>query len=74
MELEWFDYNKWTSSAGLGCSPEYEMAVYTLCFLARPGSCDIVMGGHPAKIQSSAMEGVGSHTIDTAYFNCGMVR
>ncbi len=73
MELEWHGFNKWTSSAALGCSPEYEMAIYTLCFLTRPGSCDVVLGGYHANVRAVAMDSADSLSIDTAYFNCGKI-
>ena len=37
MQFNWDGYYKEVGSAFIGSSPEFEFALYTLCFIARPG-------------------------------------
>ncbi|KAG6922556.1 endonuclease, polyU-specific [Chelydra serpentina] len=37
MQFSWDGYFKEVGSAFIGCSPEFEFGLYTLCFIARPG-------------------------------------
>ncbi|CAL4248235.1 unnamed protein product, partial [Meganyctiphanes norvegica] len=46
MDFLWLMNKKKTSSMFIGTSPELEMAVYTICFLARPNKeCPVSMAG-----------------------------
>lgn len=37
MQFNWDGYYKEVGSAFIGSSPEFEFALYSLCFIARPG-------------------------------------
>ncbi|NXU96496.1 ENDOU endoribonuclease, partial [Cettia cetti] len=37
LQFSWDGFHKELGSALIGCSPEFELGLYTLCFLARPG-------------------------------------
>lgn len=44
MPMEWKNTYKSTSSFSIGGSPELEVALYTVCFVARPDSICQVQG------------------------------
>nr|XP_006134701.1 poly(U)-specific endoribonuclease isoform X2 [Pelodiscus sinensis] len=53
MQFSWDGYVKEVGSAFIGCSPEFEFGLYTLCFIARPGKmCRLSLGGHQLGIQT----------------------
>uniref|UniRef100_A0A452H3U5 Uridylate-specific endoribonuclease n=1 Tax=Gopherus agassizii TaxID=38772 RepID=A0A452H3U5_9SAUR len=53
MQFSWDGYFKEVGSAFIGCSPEFEFGLYTLCFIARPGKmCRLSLGGHQLGIQT----------------------
>ena len=59
----------------LGSSPEFDMAVYTLCFLARPDEiCGMTFDGEVVDIITKSKVGVDTVTIDTAYPLCNPVK
>ena len=71
MSLRWDGFYKSITSFGLGHSPEYELAVLTLCFVTRPSSqCDVLMAGFDSTIQTWTMSGVSPTTVGSAYFLC----
>uniref|UniRef100_A0A8C8SD30 Uridylate-specific endoribonuclease n=1 Tax=Pelusios castaneus TaxID=367368 RepID=A0A8C8SD30_9SAUR len=72
MQFSWDGYFKEVGSAFIGCSPEFEFSLYTLCFIARPGKvCRLSMGGHKLGIQTytwtKSTYGDGRKYIATAY-------
>ena len=71
MSLEWFSYDKSVTTVGLGMSPEYELAVMTLCFVTNPNAlCDVIMDGFDAQIQTWTMSGIEPTTVGSAYIRC----
>lgn len=37
MQFMWDGYYKQVGSAVIGCSPEFDFAIYSLCYITRPG-------------------------------------
>jgi len=71
MSMRWLNNNKPISSMLVGTSPEYEFAVYTLCFVTRAGKfCPITTDGNSGNIVSYTMSGVTPTTIGTVYPEC----
>uniref|UniRef100_A0A8D0L6R4 Uridylate-specific endoribonuclease n=1 Tax=Sphenodon punctatus TaxID=8508 RepID=A0A8D0L6R4_SPHPU len=53
MQFSWDGFFKEVGSAFIGSSPEFEFAIYTLCFIARPGKlCHLSLGGYKLAIQT----------------------
>ncbi|XP_019603902.2 uridylate-specific endoribonuclease isoform X2 [Rhinolophus sinicus] len=72
MQFNWDGYYKEVGSAFIGSSPEFEFALYSLCYIARPGKkCQLSLGGHPLAIQTYTWDkstyGNGKKYIATAY-------
>ncbi|XP_030823064.1 poly(U)-specific endoribonuclease [Camarhynchus parvulus] len=72
LQFSWDGFYKEVGSAFIGCSPEFEFGLYTLCFLARPGrACHLSLGGHRLSVQTypwtKATYGGGRRFIATAY-------
>ncbi|MBV96600.1 Poly(U)-specific endoribonuclease, partial [Eschrichtius robustus] len=72
LQFSWDGYYKEVSSTFIGSSPEFEFALYSLCFIARPGKvCQLSLGGHPLAIQTYTWDkstyGNGKKYIATAY-------
>ncbi|KAF6118488.1 endonuclease, poly(U) specific [Phyllostomus discolor] len=72
MQFNWDGYYKEVGSAFIGSSPEFEFALYSLCFIARPGkTCQLSLGGHPLAIKTYSWDkstyGNGKKYIATAY-------
>ncbi|XP_033619784.1 poly(U)-specific endoribonuclease [Fukomys damarensis] len=72
MQFNWDGYYKEVGSAFIGSSPEFEFALYSLCFIARPGKvCQLSLGGYPLSIQTYTWDkttyGNGKKYIATAY-------
>ncbi|XP_078544728.1 uridylate-specific endoribonuclease-like isoform X3 [Lissotriton helveticus] len=70
--FEWEGFIKEVGSSFIGSSPEFDFAMYSLCFIARPGrSCKVSLGGHPLSIQTytwtKSSYGDGRNYIATAY-------
>ncbi|XP_048510487.1 endoribonuclease CG2145-like isoform X1 [Athalia rosae] len=54
----------------VGTSPELEMALYTVCFYARPdGDCPVSLGGSPFTIKTHKFRYRGKDLIGSAYPN-----
>jgi len=68
--FDWLDARKPTSTLFIRTSPEVEIAFYTLCLLARPGSdCPIRRNEIDGTMTVTVMGGLPT-TIDTAHPNC----
>ncbi|XP_064354565.1 uridylate-specific endoribonuclease [Dromaius novaehollandiae] len=72
MQFSWDEFYKEVGSAFIGCSPEFEFGLYTLCFITRPGrACHLSLGGHSLSIQTytwtKSTYGNGRKYIATAY-------
>ncbi|NXL76201.1 ENDUC protein, partial [Leptocoma aspasia] len=53
LRFRWDGHSKARGSLLVGSSPELDLALFTLCFLARPDSqCHISLGGEAATIQT----------------------
>ncbi|CAI9579880.1 unnamed protein product, partial [Staurois parvus] len=71
-QFHWDGYLKEVGSQFIGSSPEFDFAMYSLCFIARPGKkCRISMDGHEMSIQTYEWTkntyGNGKRYIATAY-------
>ncbi|XP_051817110.1 uridylate-specific endoribonuclease isoform X2 [Antechinus flavipes] len=72
MQFNWDGYYKEVGSAFIGSSPEFEFALYSLCFIGRPGRmCHLSLGGYSLAIQTYTWDkttyGNGKKYIATAY-------
>ncbi|XP_055552982.1 uridylate-specific endoribonuclease isoform X1 [Falco cherrug] len=72
LQFSWDGFYKEVGSAFIGCSPEFEFGLYTLCFVARPGkACHLSLGGYSISIQTYAWTkstySNGKKYIATAY-------
>ncbi|XP_040834971.1 LOW QUALITY PROTEIN: poly(U)-specific endoribonuclease [Ochotona curzoniae] len=77
LQFSWDGFYKEVGSAFIGSSPEFEFALYSLCFIARPGrECQLSLGGHPLAIQTYTWDkstyGNGRKYIATAYIVSSM--
>ncbi|XP_072262592.1 uridylate-specific endoribonuclease [Pyxicephalus adspersus] len=71
-QFHWDGYLKMVGSQFIGSSPEFDFAMYSLCFISRPGKkCRISMDGHELSIQTFEWTkntyGNGKRYIATAY-------
>ncbi|XP_004084954.1 poly(U)-specific endoribonuclease [Oryzias latipes] len=72
MQFMWKGYYKQVGSAIIGCSPEFDFALYSLCYITRPGKqCRLSLGGKDLIIQTYTWEnsfyGDGKKFIGSAY-------
>ncbi|XP_055016290.1 uridylate-specific endoribonuclease A [Boleophthalmus pectinirostris] len=72
MQFNWDGYYKQVGSAIIGCSPEFDFAIYSLCYITRPGKiCYLSLGGKEVQIQTYAWDnssyGNGKKYIASAY-------
>ncbi|CAL8335733.1 unnamed protein product [Lota lota] len=72
MQFGWDGYYKQVGSAMVGCSPEFDLAMYSLCYIARPGKrCSLSLGGQELIIQTYTWEnssyGEGKKYIASAF-------
>ncbi|KAL8164086.1 UNVERIFIED_CONTAM: hypothetical protein K2H54_045642 [Gekko kuhli] len=72
LQFSWDGSYKEVGSAFIGSSPEFEFALYSLCFIARPGKvCRLKLGTHDLDIQTYTWDkstyGNGKKYIATAY-------
>ncbi|XP_068226631.1 uridylate-specific endoribonuclease-like [Palaemon carinicauda] len=66
--FEWLGYPKPLGGMFVGTSPELELAVYTVCFLARPDSlCPVQMNGVQFKVQTWTLNYGGKVLVGSAY-------
>ncbi|XP_068576653.1 uridylate-specific endoribonuclease A [Cebidichthys violaceus] len=57
MQFMWEGYFKQVGSAVIGCSPEFDFALYSLCYITRPGKqCHLSLGGKVLIIQTYTWE------------------
>ncbi|KAM3935988.1 uridylate-specific endoribonuclease [Leptodactylus fuscus] len=71
-QFKWDGFHKEVGTQIIGSSPEFDFALYTLCFMSRPGKkCTISMEGHEIGIQTyewtKSTYGNGKKYIATAY-------
>ncbi|XP_053285910.1 uridylate-specific endoribonuclease A [Pleuronectes platessa] len=53
MQFKWDGYFKQVGSVVIGCSPEFDFALYSLCYITRPGKqCRLSLGGKQLIIQT----------------------
>uniref|UniRef100_H3DAR4 Uridylate-specific endoribonuclease n=1 Tax=Tetraodon nigroviridis TaxID=99883 RepID=H3DAR4_TETNG len=72
MQFMWDGYYKQVGSAVIGCSPEFDLALYSLCYIARPGKqCRLSLGGKELVIQTYTWDnstyGDGKKFIGSAF-------
>lgn len=72
MHFNWEGFDKEVGSAFIGSSPEFEFALYSLCFITKPDiKCKLNLGGYPLTIQTYTWDkttyGNGKKYIATAY-------
>uniref|UniRef100_A0A3Q2QNU1 Uridylate-specific endoribonuclease n=1 Tax=Fundulus heteroclitus TaxID=8078 RepID=A0A3Q2QNU1_FUNHE len=72
LQFKWDGYYKQVGSAVIGCSPEFDFAIYSLCYIARPGKqCRLSLGGKELIIQTYTWDnssyGNGKKYIGSAY-------
>lgn len=66
--FEWMNAAKPISSMFIGTSPEFELAVYTLCFYSRPNAiCPLVFNGNKLGIQTFDLTSNGGKFVGSAY-------
>lgn len=73
VQFSWGNELKKGGSIFVGTSPEYELSVLTLCFLARRDAeiCKINVDGCPVEVQSYEQKQNGKSFIGTAYPKVG---
>ncbi|KAK6726637.1 hypothetical protein RB195_004767 [Necator americanus] len=73
LKFTWQKKLKRSGSILIGTSPEYDMALYTLCFLSRRGKelCKVEIDGCPLSITSYEMVQNGKVYIGTIYPTAG---
>ncbi|TNN81403.1 Poly(U)-specific endoribonuclease [Liparis tanakae] len=72
MQFMWEGYFKQVGSAVIGCSPEFDFAVYSLCYITRPGKqCRLSLGGKELIFQTYTWDnssyGGGKKYIGSAF-------
>ncbi|XP_041639667.1 poly(U)-specific endoribonuclease-A [Cheilinus undulatus] len=72
MQFMWDGYYKQVGSAVIGCSPEFDFALYSLCYITRPGKqCRLSLGGKELIIQTytwnNSSYGDGKKYIGSAF-------
>ncbi|XP_060723307.1 uridylate-specific endoribonuclease A [Tachysurus vachellii] len=72
MQFMWDGYYKQIGSALIGSSPELDVALYTLCYVTRPGKqCRLSLGGKQLTVQTYTWDkttyGDGKKFIASAY-------
>lgn len=66
--FEWLGEPKNTGSMMVGTSPELDMAMFTVCFLARPDSkCPTQMNGQQFQVQTHPSDYDGHVLVGSAY-------
>jgi len=71
LALTWKGRFKPITSFFYRVSPEFELALYTVCFQARQtGPCYVSLDGYDATVTTFSMSNVSPRTIGTAYNRC----
>ncbi len=72
MSLDWLGKPKPITSIFVATSPEFDIAVLTVCFAAHYNSptCPIRLNGVNSAITVWSMSGISPTTIGTAYPTC----
>jgi len=66
--FEWRNVEKPISSMFIGPSPEFELAVYTICWYARPNAiCPLVLNGKKLKVQTYDIVYKNEKYVGTSY-------
>ncbi|XP_021945616.1 poly(U)-specific endoribonuclease homolog isoform X2 [Folsomia candida] len=67
-KFDWNNREKPISSMFVGTSPEFEIALYTVCFYARPGArCPVKLNGKNVNIQTHYMNRLGNRYVASAF-------
>ncbi|XP_014250564.1 poly(U)-specific endoribonuclease homolog [Cimex lectularius] len=70
VRYTWNNVNKPAGTMFYGTSPEFEMAIYTVCFVTRKNDkCNIVLSGKPLQVLTYAFDVDGKSVISSAYPN-----
>ncbi|KAG8585549.1 hypothetical protein GDO81_005068 [Engystomops pustulosus] len=74
FQFKWSTYLKSVGSFFIGSSPEFEIAIYTLCYVTRPNRmCTVKLGGSSLKIQTyswpNSSYGNGKRYLASSYPN-----
>ncbi|KAM8977550.1 uridylate-specific endoribonuclease D-like [Pelodytes ibericus] len=72
LQYKWNTYSKSLGSLFIGSSPEFDIAVFTLCYVTRPDSlCTVSLGGLSLKIQTytwaNSSYGNGKRYVASSY-------
>ncbi|KAM9319915.1 uridylate-specific endoribonuclease C-like [Gastrophryne carolinensis] len=72
VQFKWSTYLKSIGSMFVGSSPEFDLAMFTLCYVTRPDSvCTVRMGGQTLKIQTytwaNSSYGSGKRYVASSY-------
>ena len=68
MRFVWLSDTKPVGTVFVGTTPELEMALYTLCFLAKPNSrCPVQLAGKKFQIQTWTQSYQGKTLVGSAY-------
>ncbi|XP_067170060.1 uridylate-specific endoribonuclease C-like [Apteryx mantelli] len=72
LQYRWSGYLKSIGSVFMGSSPEFDLALYTLCYKARPDQqCHVSLGGKAARIQTyswtNSFYGDGQRFVASSY-------
>lgn len=72
LNFEWMSYNKPITSISIRSSPQLELSLYTLCFLARHGnSCGVTLGNKDHSITTHIhRDKFTDFAVATAYIKC----
>ncbi|KAK6040066.1 hypothetical protein COOONC_22429 [Cooperia oncophora] len=73
LKFKWQNELKKSGSLMIGTSPEYDMALYTLCFLSRRGNqqCQVELDGCPLGVTSYDLTQKNKVYIGTIYPTAG---
>ncbi|KAM4700985.1 uridylate-specific endoribonuclease D-like [Discoglossus pictus] len=74
FQYKWSTYLKSLGSFFIGSSPEFDIAIYTLCYVTRPDSlCSVSLGGNSLQVQTytwaNSSYGNGKRYVASSYPN-----